>query len=55
MTISTNGKLNANTQNSIHFLISFGEDFHTTVLKIAIPMLLLATLCACILHWVGVI
>ena len=55
MTISTNGKLKADTQNSVNLIISFGEGFHTTVLKIVIPMILLATLCACVLHWVGVI
>jgi len=44
---------NFQTENKISF--SLGKDFHITVLKIMFPLLLLITLCVCVLHWVGVI
>ena len=53
--LTTKGDVNLSTNNNIHFTFSLGNGFHVAVLKTLIPLLLLITLCACVLHWVGVI
>jgi hypothetical protein len=63
MNLTTNGKMNLvtkgdvqlTTSNSAIFTFSLSKDFHITVWKIMFPLVLLVTLCVCILHWVGVI
>jgi hypothetical protein len=46
---------NFKTDSQIRFTLAFGKDFHVTVWKIMVPLVLLATLCMCILHWAGVL
>jgi hypothetical protein len=53
--LTTKGGVNLSTSNNIHFTFSLGRSFNIVVLKTLIPLLLLFTLCACVLHWVGVI
>ena len=40
---------------NVNFTFSFAKNFHVTVWKIMAPLILLSTLCACVLHWAGVI
>jgi hypothetical protein len=42
------------TGSSIHFTFSLDKGIYITVWKITMPLILLITLCACVLHWVGV-
>jgi len=53
--LTTKGDVQISTSNSIIFTFSFGKYFHITVWKIMFPLVLLITLCACVLHWVGVL
>jgi hypothetical protein len=53
--LTTKGEINASTNNNNYFTFSFGKEFHITVWKILFPLVLLVTLCACVLHWVGVL
>jgi hypothetical protein len=55
MNLTSKGDVNLLTSNNIHFIFSLGSGFHTVVWKTIMPLLLLITLCACVLHWVGVI
>jgi hypothetical protein len=43
------------TNGNIHLKFSLDKGIHVMVWKIAMPIILLATLCACVLHWAGVI
>jgi len=42
------------TSSGIHFTFSLDKGIYITVWKIAMPIILLIALCACVLHWVGV-
>ena len=53
--LTTKGDVNVSTNNDIHFTFSLDSGFHVVVWKTMIPLILLITLCACALHWVGVI
>jgi hypothetical protein len=63
MNLSTNSKVSLTTRsdanlsisNKTHFTFSLDSGLHIVVLKTLMPILLLITLCACVLHWVGVI
>jgi hypothetical protein len=53
MNIYQNGSFK--TDSKVNFTLSFGRDFHITVWKTMLPIILLVTLCTCILHWIGVL
>jgi hypothetical protein len=53
--LTASGDVNLSTSNNIHFTFSLGSGFHIAVWKTLMPLLLLITLCACVLHWAGVI
>ena len=55
MLLTTKGDVNLSTNSDVNVTFSFGKGFHITVWKIAMPLILLITLCACALHWAGVI
>ena len=61
MNLQTNGRMQVTAKgdvasnNTVNLTFSLGKGFHVAVLKTLIPLLLLITLCACVLHWVGVI
>jgi len=61
MNFQTNSKMQLTAKgdvasnNTVIFTFSLDKSLYITVWKIAIPLILLITLCACVLHWVGVI
>jgi len=55
MGLTAKGEVNLLGSTNIFLTFSFGNGFHKTVLKILIPIIVLITLCACVLHWVGVV
>jgi len=46
---------NFQIENNVRFYFSLDKNIHIIIWKIMFPLILLVTLCACILHWVGVI
>jgi hypothetical protein len=52
--LTTKGEVKLSGSNDVRFTFSPGNGFHAEILKTAIPLILLVTLCACVLHWVGV-
>lgn len=44
-----------NTDSHIRFTFSLDKGIYVTILKIIIPIIIFATLCACILHVAGVL
>ncbi len=44
-----------NTDSNIRFTFSLDKGIYVTILKIIIPIIILVTLCACILHVAGVL
>ena len=53
--LTTEGDVNVSSNNNVHLTFSLDKGFHITVWKIMIPLILLVTLCACALYWVGVL
>jgi hypothetical protein len=43
------------TESEMRITFSFGKGFHFSVWKTVMPLMILGTLCACVLRWFGVL